>query len=344
MHWRHLYRLHWLPAIAALATFVLIVVRAISTVDPYWDTLAYHWPFAARLGGLCDRDCYALSAAMEAALQRFSPLASCRAGPSLASDRDSWRRRSDQHRHGGRAGGLPQVSIRRAIGMVVAGVPCYSGGADRADMRAIIDLPRKCGGNCGADGRAPNPGASRKRPAHRHRHCARRARRCCRQQVSNGPNRSGNVVGNCRARDTEALDDRSSTLHQRIVALALAGALVLLPKLVINMVSFGNPFYPIEVNFGPIHLPGVEGMIVPQFHLRCMDRRTPVRCAGSLRSWSSTPSAAGHCLGPWVKAMFRRAAHHSAWAGISSLTSWEQWVCCRGAPDRARMGNRRPRS
>ena len=51
---------------------------------------------------------------------------------------------------------------------------------------------------------------------------------------------------------------RSSTAF---IALVLAGAIVLLPKLLINTASFGNPFYPIDVNFGPIHLPGTEGTI-----------------------------------------------------------------------------------
>src|SRR5215468_9848234 len=55
----------------ALATFVLIVVRASRTVDPYWDTLAYHWPYAARLAGLCDRDCYSMTVGAEGRYEGF---------------------------------------------------------------------------------------------------------------------------------------------------------------------------------------------------------------------------------------------------------------------------------
>lgn len=48
-------------SVFALATLVAVVVRAVRTVDPYWDTLAYHWPYAARIAGLCDRTCFELS-------------------------------------------------------------------------------------------------------------------------------------------------------------------------------------------------------------------------------------------------------------------------------------------
>src|SRR5215471_21115852 len=57
--------------VLAFVTFVLIVVRAVRTVDPYWDTLAYHWPYAARVAGLCDSDCYAMPAGMEGRYDGF---------------------------------------------------------------------------------------------------------------------------------------------------------------------------------------------------------------------------------------------------------------------------------
>ena len=55
----------------ALVSFVFIVLRATRTVDPYWDTLAYHWPYAARIAGLCDRDCYSMAAGMEGRYDGF---------------------------------------------------------------------------------------------------------------------------------------------------------------------------------------------------------------------------------------------------------------------------------
>ena len=52
-------------------SFVFIVLRATRTVDPYWDTLAYHWPYAARVAGLCDRDCYSMTVGMEGRFDGF---------------------------------------------------------------------------------------------------------------------------------------------------------------------------------------------------------------------------------------------------------------------------------
>src|SRR5215471_14918795 len=57
--------------VLAFVTFVLIVVRAVRTVDPYWDTLAYHWPYAARIAGLCDKDCFLLSFGTESRYDGF---------------------------------------------------------------------------------------------------------------------------------------------------------------------------------------------------------------------------------------------------------------------------------
>src|SRR5262245_29782765 len=53
-------RIPAIPSLFALATLALIVVRAARTVDIYWDTLGYHWPFAARAAGLCGIDCFAM--------------------------------------------------------------------------------------------------------------------------------------------------------------------------------------------------------------------------------------------------------------------------------------------
>src|SRR5215831_12259259 len=60
-----------LGTVLALVSFALIVVRATRTVDPYWDTLAYHWPYAARAAGLCDKDCFLLSFGTESRYDGF---------------------------------------------------------------------------------------------------------------------------------------------------------------------------------------------------------------------------------------------------------------------------------
>src|SRR5689334_1573704 len=60
--------------VAAAITFALICVRAVMTIDPYWDTLAYHWPFAARLGGVCDADCFIMPSTSEDRYEGFPKL------------------------------------------------------------------------------------------------------------------------------------------------------------------------------------------------------------------------------------------------------------------------------
>lgn len=44
--------------IVAIVASFLIVRRALYGIDLDWDTFAYHLPFAARIGGLCDKACY----------------------------------------------------------------------------------------------------------------------------------------------------------------------------------------------------------------------------------------------------------------------------------------------
>ncbi len=58
----------------ALVVFALIAVRASTVADPYWDTLAYHWPFAARAAGLCDAGCFAFDEGTEVLYRSFPML------------------------------------------------------------------------------------------------------------------------------------------------------------------------------------------------------------------------------------------------------------------------------
>jgi hypothetical protein len=60
--------------LVAVVTFALIVVRALGTVDPYWDTLQYHWPYAARAAGMCDADCFAMFGELEERYRGFPML------------------------------------------------------------------------------------------------------------------------------------------------------------------------------------------------------------------------------------------------------------------------------
>ncbi len=58
----------------AIITFVLIVIRALTTVDTNWDTLQYHWPYAARAAGLCDSQCLSLGLGLETRYRAFPML------------------------------------------------------------------------------------------------------------------------------------------------------------------------------------------------------------------------------------------------------------------------------
>ena len=51
---------------------------------------------------------------------------------------------------------------------------------------------------------------------------------------------------------------RESHRKTLLVALVIAGIVVLLPKVVSNMLLFGNPFYPIALDVGVLHFRGVE--------------------------------------------------------------------------------------
>ena len=65
---------HRLMALMAALLLGLLLLRALLTVDPYFDSFAYHLPFAARLAGLCPETCYRLGDYLEAAYDGFPKL------------------------------------------------------------------------------------------------------------------------------------------------------------------------------------------------------------------------------------------------------------------------------
>ena len=58
----------------ACLLLVLLLLRAILSVDPYFDSFAYHLPFAARLAGICPETCYRMGNYLEAAYVGFPKL------------------------------------------------------------------------------------------------------------------------------------------------------------------------------------------------------------------------------------------------------------------------------
>jgi hypothetical protein len=65
---------HRLMGGVAILLLALLLSRAILTVDPYFDSFAYHLPFAARLAGLCPKSCYQMGAYLEAVYDGFPKL------------------------------------------------------------------------------------------------------------------------------------------------------------------------------------------------------------------------------------------------------------------------------
>ncbi|MBS0319816.1 MAG: hypothetical protein JSR18_04680 [Proteobacteria bacterium] len=68
---RDLRRVDGVVAVVAAAIALVVVVRALRLVDPYWDTLQYHWPYAARAAGLCDAACLGFPPGIEIRYQAF---------------------------------------------------------------------------------------------------------------------------------------------------------------------------------------------------------------------------------------------------------------------------------
>ena len=257
MNWRFAARFLRPATVLAFVTFVLIVVRAVRTVDPYWDTLAYHWPYAARIAGLCDKDCFLLSFGTESRYDGF---------PLLLTALQGWLWRLT---------GTPAMSDLINIAMVVAlsaylryrfAVPlAWSWLAVLAIPQAqiqltatYIDLAVNAAVTLGlmvllriltepdADHRidvaialaALGIAAGSKYqmvPIALITWCA----------IIVLVTRKPSIVG-FKRRSTAFL------------VLSAAGALILLPKLAFNAWAFANPFYPVDVRIGPIHLAGLE--------------------------------------------------------------------------------------
>jgi hypothetical protein len=60
--------------VAACVLSALLSARALLTIDPYYDTFAYHLPFAARMIGLCPSSCYRMNEFLETRFLAFPKL------------------------------------------------------------------------------------------------------------------------------------------------------------------------------------------------------------------------------------------------------------------------------
>jgi hypothetical protein len=258
-HWRNLIRLPHLSTVLALVTFVVLVVRAVTTVVPYWDTLAYHWPFAARLAGLCDPECYSLTFDLEKRYEGFPLLLHAVQGLL-------WRLT-------GTPGSVELVYIalllalcaylkyRFAVPLAWSWLAFIAIPEVQIQLTSsYIDVPVNAAVTLALMvllRMLVQPAADQRLDVA----IALAALGIAVQskfQVVPISLALWLVIVVLATRNPAMI----RTNHRFLAAtvLGLSGAIVLLPKLIMNFVNFGNPFYPVAVVFGGLHFPGVESM------------------------------------------------------------------------------------
>lgn len=246
--------------VVAVITFALICVRAVMTADPYWDTLAYHWPFAARLGGICNADCFTMPTTSEYRYEGFPKLWHWLQGIL-------WR-----------LAGSPAQADVLAVAMValVCGylksrfaVPLawsWLGFLAIPETQieltsTMIDLPLNAALTLAilVTVRMLVHGGTSNRADIALALAALFVAANSKFQLAT----VALLFWICIAA-LAAIQVASRSPRQRVllfIALALAGSIVLTPKLLWNLYDFGNPFYPITLAIGPLHLPGQEPML-----------------------------------------------------------------------------------
>jgi len=246
--------------ILALVTFALVLIRALKTADPYWDTLAYHWPYAARLAGLCDRSCFVLWPAMESRYDGFPLVLTALQGYL-------WRFTGTPA-----LGDLFNIATVVILGLYLKArfeVPLAWSWLAFLAIPAVqvqltssyIDVPI-------------NAAVTIAVMVLLRMLVARTADH--RADVLLALLALGFAAGSKYQMLPVALLAWSAIVllatgepalvrAQRRAAvfslLAVAGALVLLPKVVANALHFGNPLYPVGFDVGPLHFAGTEGMM-----------------------------------------------------------------------------------
>ena len=249
-----------LATVAALVTFALICVRAVMTVDPYWDTLAYHWPFAARLGGICNADCFTMPTTLEYRYEGFPKLWHWLQGVV-------WRLTGSPAQAD--VLGIAMVALvcgylksRFAVPLAWSWLAFLAIPETQIELTStMIDLPLNAALTIAI---------------------LVAVRLLIQASTSNRADIAFALAALCLAANSKfqlatvallfwiciaalaVLQETGRSSRQRVVlfiALAIAGSLVLTPKLLWNLYEFDNPFYPITLAIGPLHLPGHEPML-----------------------------------------------------------------------------------
>ena len=241
----------------AATTFGLVLVRAIFTVDPYWDTLQYHWAYAARAAGICDLDCFSMPSGTEARYDGFPLLLHYLQG-SL------WRLTGTpgtgdlvniamiamlclylRHRFAVPLAwswlaflAIPEVQIQMTSSYIDVPLNAAATIALLVVLRMLIEPQAKQRVDVIIALLALGLAAGSK------------------FQMVPIALAAWGVIVILATRNPASLGFRRRWTV--FVCLGVAGALVLLPHLVQNAIAFHNPFYPIAFNIGPIHFPGPE--------------------------------------------------------------------------------------
>lgn len=246
--------------IVSLTTLALILVRATTTADPYWDTLAYHWPYAARAAGLCDRACFLMPAGIEARYDGFPLLWHALQGIL-------WR-----------VTGTPALADVLNIAMVIAlcfylklrfAVPFVWSWLGLIAIPVVqieitssyIDLPLNVGIALGLLVLlriALEPTKDQRSDIAIALAALAVAAGSKHQMVPIALLVWGIIVVLCVWKPIVIrFQNRTAVL----LVLSVMGAFALLPKVVLNAIEFHNPFYPIAFSLGPLSFPGPEEMM-----------------------------------------------------------------------------------
>ena len=312
----------------ALVSFALIVVRATRTVDPYWDTLAYHWPYAARAAGLCDLDCYAMTVGMEGRYDGF---------PLLLHAAQGWLWRLTGTPG---LGDLINIALLLALGAYLRyrfEVPlAWSWLAFLAIPEvqiqlssSYIDVPVNAAATLALMVLLRLVIA----PEADHRPDVVIALAALGIAAGSKYQMVPIALATWLAIALLATWKPSTIGFRRRVAtlpvLAAAGILVLLPKLALNAIAFGNPFYPIDVALGPIHLAGPESMLATNsVSTAWADAPRPLRWLASVFEYDAfrgrfLPWTIGQGDVPQSSPSFRMGGYFVAYVlGAIALLGW----------------------
>jgi hypothetical protein len=239
---------------------VLLCVRAAVTVDPYWDTLAYHWPFAARLAGICNIDCFNMPAPLEQRYVGFPKLWHWLQGlvwrvtgsPGQADLLNlamvallcaylkrrfavplawSWLAFL----------AIPEIQIELTASMIDLPLNAALALALLVMLRILVDHDK--------DNRSD----------------AAIALVALCVAANSKPQLTAIAVLFWITISALVVLRGSHSSHGRraglFFALAVSGTVLLTPKWATNTYQFGNPFYPVQIAIGPLSLPGTETMV-----------------------------------------------------------------------------------